>query len=394
MHLADLHLGKVVNGYDLIEDQRFILDQILDISDQNDVNVIIIAGDIYDKKQPSEKAVTLFDDFLTQCTKKGKTILAISGNHDSDERLNFGSRIFSNNNIHICGIYNGEVPCVTLNDKWGKINVHLLPFVKASLVKNYHEQDFPNDISPTYQQAIEVALKYPGIDENARNVLVAHQFVAGSIDPELSDSEVSTRDVGTVERIGINCFDAFDYVALGHIHIPQQIGRETIQYSGSPLMYSASELHKPKRVPIIELKGKGDVNINYAMLDPLHKMRHLRGNLDELIKAANALDKFDQSQEFGKEGPLNDYIYVTLTDETEQLNAQDRLKSVYPNLMAVDFDNSRTRALSSATLSDYSTDKSFTELVSDFYKQIYNLEIDKEELDCLISAAKEVGILE
>lgn len=392
MHLADLHIGKNVNSYDMIEDQAYILDEILNISDSNNVNVIVISGDIYDKKQPSEKAVSLFDNFLTKCSTKGKTVIAISGNHDSDERLNFGSRIFSNNKLYITGLYSGEVPFVELEDEYGPIYFHMLPFIKASLVKSYYPEEFETD-SNSYQKAISVALNHPGIDAKARNVLLAHQFVAGSTDPLLSDSEDATTDVGTVEKIGTNVFDDFDYVALGHIHIPQQVGRESIRYSGSPLCYSASEITREKSVPIIEIKEKGDVSIELVPLKPLRKMRKIKGELDNLISAARALDPNDRSDEFGKNGPLNDYIFATLTDEDEKPNSFDKLKDIYPNLMALSFENSRTKALAKAEVTDISIDKSFEELMSDFYKQILGNEIDDEDLACLKEVAKEAGII-
>ena len=392
MHLADLHIGKNVNSYDMIEDQAYILDEILNISDINNVNTIIISGDIYDKKQPSEKAVSLFDNFLTKCSTKGKTVIAISGNHDSDERLNFGSRIFSNNKLYITGLYSGEVPFVKLEDEYGPIYFHMLPYIKASLVKSYYPEEFETD-SNSYQKAISVALNHPGIDAKARNVLLAHQFVAGSTDPLLSDSEDATTDVGTVEKIGTNVFDDFDYVALGHIHIPQQVGRESIRYSGSPLAYSASEITREKSVPIIEIKEKGEVSIKLIPLKPLRKMRKIKGELDNLISAARALDPNDRSDEFGKNGPLNDYIFATLTDEDEKPNSFDKLKDIYPNLMALSFENSRTKALAKAEVTDISIDKSFEELMSDFYKQILGNEIDDEDLACLKEVAKEAGII-
>ena len=393
MHLADLHIGKNVNSYELIEDQSYILDEILNISDSNNINVIVISGDIYDKKQPSEKAVSLFDNFLTKCSTKGKTVIAISGNHDSDERLNFGSRIFSNNNLYITGLYSGEVPFVELEDEYGPIYFHMLPFIKASLVKSYYPEEFENEETNSYQKAVDVALKHPGLDYKTRNVLLAHQFVAGSTDPLLSDSEDATADVGTVEKIGTNIFDAFDYVALGHIHIPQQVGRESIRYSGSPLCYSASEITREKSVPIVEIKEKGDVSIELVPLKPLRKMRKIKGELSNLISAARALDPHERSDEFGKNGPLEDYIFATLTDEDEVPNSYDKLKDIYPRLMSLTFENSRTKALAKAEISDISTDKSFVDLMSDFYKQILGNEIDDEDLACLKEVAKEAGII-
>ena len=392
MHLADLHLGKTVNAFDLIEDQQYILNEIINIARDNDINTILISGDIYDKKQPSERAVSLFDEFLTKCTHNNIRIIAISGNHDSDERLNFGSRIFSNNNIHITGIYNGEIPSVTLEDEYGKINFYMMPFIKASTVKSYYPEDFNND-NNNYHHAIDVAIKHSNIDKDARNILLAHQFVAGSHDPVLADSEDATKDVGTVEKIGADLFDSFDYVALGHIHIPQQVGRESIRYSGSPLAYSASETTRDKSVPIVEINNKNQVNIDFVTLRPLRKMRKIKGELRKLIEAARNLDPNDRSLDFGQNGPLNDYIFATITDEEEDTNAYDKLKSIYPNLMGLTIENSKTKALANAKITDISTNKSFTELISDFYKQIMGDEISEEDLLCLKEVAKEAGII-
>ena len=400
MHLADLHIGKNVNSYDMIEDQAYILDEILNISDINNVNTIIISGDIYDKKQPSEKAVSLFDNFLHLIIflfyipiLHRSLLIHYHFVLNSEKKPNKeNNELFSNNKLYITGLYSGEVPFVKLEDEYGPIYFHMLPYIKASLVKSYYPEEFETD-SNSYQKAISVALNHPGIDAKARNVLLAHQFVAGSTDPLLSDSEDATTDVGTVEKIGTNVFDDFDYVALGHIHIPQQVGRESIRYSGSPLAYSASEITREKSVPIIEIKEKGEVSIKLIPLKPLRKMRKIKGELDNLISAARALDPNDRSDEFGKNGPLNDYIFATLTDEDEKPNSFDKLKDIYPNLMALSFENSRTKALAKAEVTDISIDKSFEELMSDFYKQILGNEIDDEDLACLKEVAKEAGII-
>ena len=233
LHLGDLHLGKSLGDFDLTDDQKYILDEILQIIKDKEADAVLIAGDVYDRAVPSEAATNLLDFFLKSLADLKVTTFVISGNHDSDDRLNYGSSLFQSNGIFINSIYNGQLYKKTMEDEYGEADVYLLPFVKASGVKRL----FPDEEINSYEDAVRVILNHADIDPKRRNILIAHQFVAGkNSDPELAGSEgVSVQSVGTVEKIGYSIFDDFDYVALGHIHGPQQVGRETVRYAGSPL---------------------------------------------------------------------------------------------------------------------------------------------------------------
>ena len=270
IHLGDLHLGKSLCDYDLIEDQKYILDQILDICDKESVDGVMIAGDVYDKSIPSEAATTLLDYFLVKLARNGINVFMVSGNHDSDDRLNFGSSLFTSNDIYISSIFDGTLHCESLSDGDTVIDVYMLPFVKASQVKHY----FPEAKIDNYDDAVRTIISNTDIDPNHKNILVAHQFVAGTgEDPALGGSEsVGTQSVGLVEKIGYDCFDAFDYVALGHIHSPQRVGRDEVRYSGSPLKSSLSEVNNEKTVPLITVSDEEKIKIE---LIPLKPMRNL-----------------------------------------------------------------------------------------------------------------------
>ena len=253
LHLGDLHLGKTLGDFDLNEDQRYILDQILCIADKESIDAVLIAGDVYDKSIPSEAATRLLDYFLVELAKKEIKVFMVSGNHDSDDRLNFGSTLFASNQIFISAVFDGTLPKQSLADGDTEINIYMLPFVKASQVRHY----FPNETIENYDDAVRTIIKSTPINRNHKNILVAHQFVAGKgEDPALSGSEgVGTQSVGTIEKIGYDCFDEFDYVALGHIHSSQGVGRDEIRYAGSPLKYSLSEANNEKSVPLIDRKS-------------------------------------------------------------------------------------------------------------------------------------------
>ena len=266
MHLGDLHLGKALGEFDLIEDQRFILNQILSLIDQRGVDAVLIAGDVYDRAVPSEAATRLLDTFLSALAARRVKVFLISGNHDSDQRLNYGSALFEKNQVYIASVFDGHPVSHTIReeDTGTEVTISLLPFVKASRVRHF----FPDAQIETYEDAVRVILENSPVDTGKRNILVAHQFVAGrGADPELSGSEgAGAQYVGTVEKIGYDLFDAFDYVALGHIHSPQKVGREEVRYSGSPLKYSLSEVNNEKSVPLITILGDEPVQIELAAL--------------------------------------------------------------------------------------------------------------------------------
>lgn len=378
IHLADLHLGKNVNEFSMIEDQKYILNEIIEIIKRESVDAVLIAGDIYDRSVPSEEAVKLLDSFLTQLSEMGKAVFAVSGNHDSDERLNFGSRLFASNHIYIAGRYDGEIEHIDVEDEYGVIHVWLMPYVKASRVAHF----YPEADTSTYDAAFCTAIEKCQVNISERNLILVHQFVTGkSKEPELAGSESALLNIGTIDKIGADCFDSFDYVAMGHIHSCQAVGRETCRYAGSPLKYSLSqrEMNSEKTVPVITMGGKGNVKVELVPLKPLREVRRIKGELKHLIE--NAVD-------------TEDYIYATLTDEAVQFDAMARLQEVYPNIMKLDYDNRATRALHESDDAAETEGKSFHELMLDFYQLMNGGEPDEEEWRIIEEVAREAGVIE
>lgn len=379
LHVSDIHIGRTIGGFDLIDDQRYILDQIIDIAEKDGVDAILIAGDVYDKAVPGESAVKLLDYFLCRLAEKRMDTFIISGNHDSDERMNFGSSLFQASNIFISAKYEGRLFKRTVTDSQGTVNIYLMPFIKASQVRHF----FPDEEIATYDDAVRVVLKKSAIDPQERNILVAHQFVAGkTAEPQLGGSEsVSTQKVGLVEKIGWDCFDAFDYVALGHIHSPQPVGRNEIRYAGSPLKYSRSEAGDDKSITIAELGEKGKVRIEQRPLRPMRDLRHVRGRMDQLLAKENITAP-------------DDFIYATLTDEDAKENVMGIFQQYYPNTVAIEYDNSHTRQLQQPDLAEIAENKSFDDIISDFYKLIYGCEISDDERKLMKETAREAGIVD
>ena len=379
LHIGDLHLGKSLGDFDLIRDQKYILDQLLGIIKEQSVDGVLIAGDVYDKAVPSEAAMNLLDYFLSSLSRSGVSTFMISGNHDSDDRLNYGRDLFAANQIYIASKYDGTLYRRTVKDAHGEADIYLLPFVKASQVKHF----FPDEEIATYDDAVRVILAHAGIDPDRRNIIVAHQFVTGrSEDPSLGGSEsVGTQSVGLVEKIGYDCFDAFDYAALGHIHSPQKVGREEVRYAGSPLKYSLSEVNNTKSVPIITLGEKGDVSLELIPLHPMRDLRHIKGPMKMLLDKTNITDP-------------DDFIYVTLTDEDAVNDAMGIFQQVYPNTVKIDYDNSHTRAIEQVDISSIAENKSFSELIGDFYRLMYQCEMSEEEMKYMKVAAQEAGMID
>ncbi len=379
LHLSDLHIGKSVNDFNLIEDQKYMLEQILGLIKSRDIDVVLIAGDVYDKTVPSEEAVRLLDYFLCSLSELDVETFMISGNHDSDERLHFGSALFEARKIHICAKYDGHLYTKQLSDGFGSLNIWLLPFVKASQVKHF----YPDEEIRSYDDAVRTVLAHAEIDPSERNILAAHQFVVGkSGDPKTGGSEsAAVLSVGAVEKTGADCFDDFDYVALGHIHSPQQIGKETVRYSGSLLKYSLSEADNEKSVPVVTFGKKGEVSVELVPLIPLRDMRHLKGKLKQLLDRQKI------------EAP-EDYIYATLTDEDPIDDVMGIFRQYYPNTMKIDYDNAHTRAMEQTDLQAAVQERSYLELVSDFYRMMYGCEISEEELKIMKEAAKEAGVID
>ena len=325
LHLADLHLGKRVNGFSMLEDQAHILRQILAILDDEQPDGVLIAGDVYDKSVPSVEAVELLDGFLTELRARGVPVLLISGNHDSPERLAFGGRVMDSCGIHISPVYDGALAPVTLHDEFGPVHVWLLPFVKPAHVRRW----FPDADIESYTDAVAEAVAHMDIDTAARNVLVTHQFVTGGT--RSGSEELS---VGGTDNLDSSVFAPFDYVALGHLHGAQHIGRETIRYAGSPLKYSFSEARQHKSVTVVTLSEKGNVQVRTVALTPLRELREIRGSYDELTARS-----FYEHTTY-----RSDYLHLILTDEQDVFDAMSRLRTIYPYLMTLDYDNARTRA--------------------------------------------------
>ncbi len=378
LHLGDLHLGKTLFDFDLNEDQRYILDQILCIAEKESVDGVLIAGDVYDKSVPSEAATKLLDYFLIELTKREIKVFMVSGNHDSDERLNYGSTLFASNQIFISAVFDGMLHRQSFAEEDTKINIYMLPFVKASQVRHY----FPDEKIESYDDAVQTIIRNTDINKSNKNILVAHQFVSGKgEDPALAGSEsVGTQSVGLVEKIGYDCFDDFDYVALGHIHSPQKVGREEIRYAGSPLKYSLSEANNEKSVSLITVSAEERVKIELVPLKPMRNVRHITGTLKELLDKKNV------------KAP-EDFIYATLTDEDIINDAMGIFQQIYPNTVRIDYDNSHTREIEQVDISKIAENKSFPELIGDFYRLMYGCEITEEEMDVMRTAAREAGVI-
>ena len=378
MHVGDLHLGRSLGDFDLTEDQEYMLGQLLGIVEKQAVDAVLIAGDVYDKAIPSEAATRMLDYFLSSLAKRNVNVYMVSGNHDSDERLSYGSSLFETNHIFISTKYDGNLYKQTLKVDKVEADIYLLPFVKASQVRHF----LTDAKIESYDDAVRAVLDKADIDGSRINILVAHQFVMGkSEDPELSGSEsLGTQSVGTVEKIGYDCFDLFDYAALGHIHSPQQVGRKEVRYSGSPLKYSLSEVNNEKSVSLITVSGKGKLEIELVPVKPMRNMRHLKGKIKDLL---------DKERITAPE----DFIYATLTDEEIVNDAMGIFQQVYPNTVKIDYDNSHTREIELADISRIAEKRSFAELISDFYRQMYGCEISEEEMDVMRTVARETGVL-
>ena len=360
LHLSDLHLGKRVHEISMLEDQAYILERILKVIDDAHPDGIIIAGDVYDKSVPSSEAITLFDDFLVSLSKRALQVFIISGNHDSPERLSFASRLIALSGIHIAPVYNGNVTPITLNDDYGRVSVYMLPFVKPANLRRFFEEE---NIE-TYTDAMRVAIKKMNPDYTERNILITHQFVTGA-----SRSESEEISVGGTDNIDASVLEGFDYVALGHLHKPQNCGNDHIRYCGTPLKYSFSEARDRKSVTIIDIKEKDNISINTIPLLPLHDMHEIKGSYDELM-----LKSFYENTTY-----CTDYMHITLTDELDVPDALGRLRTVYRNLMRLDYDNTRTRSTSEIISENNVEAQSPQELFSKFFYMQNNQELSDEQ---------------
>lgn len=360
IHLSDLHLGKRVSEFSMLEDQRYILEEILRIIDGERPDAVLIAGDIYDKPVPPAEAVGLFDDFLVRLARRETQVFIISGNHDSPERIAFGARLMDRSGIHLSPVYDGHVEPVALEDEHGTVNIYMLPFLKPAHVRRF----FPEEEIDSYTDALRTAVRAMEIDPAARNVLVTHQFVTGAARCDSEDISV-----GGTDNVDVTAFDGFDYVALGHIHNPQQVVRETVRYCGTPLKYSFSEAGHEKSVTVAELGEKGDISIRTAPLIPLRDMKELRGSYEDLTRRS-----FYENTTWRE-----DYTHITLTDEEDIPDAVGKLRVIYRNLMKLDYDNRRTRSGGEILGSGQVEKKSPLELFSELYEKQNNQPMTEEQ---------------
>jgi len=412
LHISDLHLGKRVYEFSMLEDQKYILDQILKIAKDERADGVIIAGDLYDKSVPSAEAVQVFDRFLTRLAEAGIGVYAVSGNHDSAERIAFGAQLMNGRGVYLSPVYDGKVEKVALEDKYGEVFLYLLPFIKPAAVRHVlerehgQEEELTEQVSETekgskeltgevnclenrgegltgqvngpekqemkqfrlpesYQDAVEVAVKRMKVDTSKRNVLVAHQFVTGAGRCESEDVVV-----GGLDNVDAEIFEDFDYVALGHIHSPQWVGRETVRYCGTPLKYSFSEAEQVKSVTVVELGEKGSVGLRTVPLIPLRDMRKLHGTYLEVT-----------ARDFYQETDVEDYVQITLTDEEDIPDGLQKLRKFYPNLMRLEYDNSRTRQSQAVEAVKDIEQKSELELFGEFYELQNNQPMTEEQVD-------------
>ncbi len=359
IHLSDLHLGKRVNDFSMLEEQEYILTKIINITDEQKPDAVIIAGDVYDKSVPSAEAVSLFDDFLVRLSKRELAVFVISGNHDSAERIAFGGRLMTDSGVYMSPVYSRYIKPVTLTDDFGEVNFYMLPFIKPVHVRS----ELPDREINSYSDAVEAAIGEMGVDTSKRNVIITHQLVTGAARCESEDISV-----GGADNVDAAVFDPFDYAALGHIHRPQSVTRETIRYCGTPLKYSFSESGDEKSVTVVDLKEKGNIEISTVPLIPLHDMRELRGAYDELTLKANY-----------ENTARDDYLRITLTDENDIPDVMGKLQIIYKNLMRVDYDNTRTRRNEIITGADDVSEKSPIDLFAEFYEQQNNQPMTEEQ---------------
>lgn len=360
IHLSDLHLGKRVNEFSMLEDQQHILTMILKIIDDEQPNAVLIAGDVYDKSVPSAEAVGLLDDFLCRLAQRRLHIFLISGNHDSPERIAFAGRLMETAGVHLSPVYNGKVEPTVLEDEYGPVNVYMLPFLKPAHVRRF----FPEEEIKTYTDALRTAVNGLGMDPVQRNILITHQFVTGA-----ARSESEELSVGGSDNVDAAVFDGFDYVALGHIHGPQNIDSERLRYCGTPLKYSFSEAGHVKSVTVAALEEKGSLTVRTVPLVPKRDMRELRGTHDELTYKPNY------------EGTnTEDYLHIALTDEEDIPDVIGKLRAVYPNLMKLDYDNRRTRSSAQLDGAGEPERESPLTLFGEFFEQQNGRPLSEEQL--------------
>lgn len=378
LHLSDLHIGKIVLEQSMLEDQKYILNQIIKKIKEEKIELVLISGDVYDRSVPTGDAITVLNNFLKILIKDlNIKVCMIAGNHDSKERLNFGSEIFKDDGLYISSIYNGKIDKIQLEDEFGKLNIYMLPYIKLVEVKEFFDEGV--DIS-SYNLAVKEVISKEDINENERNIILSHQFVtAGGVEPEKSESE--TLYLGGTENVDYSCYDKFDYVALGHIHGPQKIGRDTCRYSGTILKYSFSEVHQNKSLTVIDFKEKNNLKMDFIPLKPMRDMRVIKGPIEELT-----------NEEYYKTTNRDDYIRAIITNEEQVYDAIGKLKKIYPNVLRLDIENLKSSFNSDLKLSDLDDikKKDEVELFNEFYKYQNNQELNEAQLKIIKEVVKEV----
>lgn len=374
IHISDLHLGKRVYEFSMMEEQRDILEKILNVADNERVEAVLISGDVYDRQVPSAEAVQLFDWFLTALAGRGLFVFVISGNHDSAERLSFGAKLMETRRVYIAPVFAGKIAPVTLTDDYGEISIYLLPFLKPAYVRRF----YPEEEIADYEDALRMVMERTEVDTAKRNVLLAHQFVTGA---QRSESEEIS--VGGLDNVSAENFAVFDYTALGHIHKPQSAGAPHIRYCGTPLKYSFSETGHEKSATVVELKEKGKVDIRTIRLEPLRDLREIKGSYEELTDKRN-----------WENARTEDYLHVTLTDEEDVPEAIRKLRVIYPNIMKLDYDNRRTRSAVSVGISEKQEERTPLQLFEELYRLQNNQDFGEEQREYLAGLIEEIWEVE
>lgn len=371
LHLSDLHIGKRVNEFSMLEDQKYILEQILEIADAEQVDGLILAGDIYDKPVPPTEAVQVFDRFLTKLADQNRKVFIVSGNHDSAERIAFGASLMNGRGVYVSPVYHGKVEPICFTDAYGELAIYLLPFVKPSVIHHI----FPEEMPQNYNDAVQSAISHMEIDPRKRNILVAHQFVTGA-----SRCESEEILIGGLDNIDACVFEPFDYVALGHIHSPQWITKQTIRYCGTPLKYSFSEIGQEKSVTVLECYEKGNILVRTVPLHPLRDMCRIKGTYMEVTNL-----------NFYKERNTEDYMHITLTDEEDIPDGVKKLRVIYPNLMRLEYDNKRTRENRMIQgIEEVSEQKSELEFIEEFFELQNNQTMSEQQRAFVLELIEEL----
>lgn len=369
-HISDLHLGKTLHSFSLIDDQEYILNQIVEKLVENKVDVLLVAGDIYDKNVAPETGIKLFRKFLNDLVKENIKVMVISGNHDSAERLTFGGEFMTDKGLFFSKVYDGKIEPVVLQDENGPVNIYLLPFIKPSIVQHY----LPDEKIESYEDAVSCAIRQMNLNLSERNLIVAHQNILSA---ERCESEENI--IGGLDAVSDQVFKDFDYVALGHIHKQQEVGKSKVMFSGTPLKYSTSELEHDKVMPLITLGKKGEKEIELIPLVPKRDLRQIRGTFDEIMRKS-------------KDDPNNaeDYIDVILTDENDILDAISTLRTVYPNILKITYDNKATKTAENVERFDAVDEKKPLDVFEAFYKARRGADMDESQREYIQSLIEKI----